>query len=335
MGDIDVNMVRYFKTILLVVLALSISCGRRAEQGRIGAEIKTTRDFPMPTPPSMMEDPREIIEYMAMHYWDQFVPNAKEGSSSQYLCDSSHVSGVSKDDLEQNLANYIYILENVPLKQAQKSVATLAGRLQSHESADTVSNMFETFVALMDKYMYDPNSPLRNEDLYSPFAASLSQSEHLDEATKDRYRHIAAMCRLNETGTKAADFRFSDKRGKEYSLYGIKAENIILFFSNPGCGSCLDIINSLKDNPKVSQMLSDGRLAVLNIYIDEDLQAWKEYMPVYPEEWYNGFDPYLVIRADKIYNVRAIPSLYLLDADKTVILKDTTPEKLFNILDIL
>jgi hypothetical protein len=328
-------MVRYLKTILLMVLVLSASCGRRAEQGRVDAEVRKTREFPMPTPPSMMEDPGEIFEYMAMHYWNQFVPDTKDSDASQYLCDSSHVSGVSKGVLEQSLANYIYILENIPLKQAQKAVSSLAGRLQSHESADTVSNMFETFVTLMEKYMFDPNSPLRNEDLYSPFAAALSQSPHLDEATRDRYRHIAAMCRLNETGTKAADFRFSDKRGKEYSLYGIKADNVILFFSNPGCKSCLDIINSLKENPKVSQMLADGTLAVLNIYIDEDLQAWKKYMPVYPEEWYNGFDPDLVIRTDKIYNVRAIPSLYLLDADKTVLLKDATPEKLFNILDIL
>ena len=73
-------------------------------------------------------------------------------------------------------------------------------------------------------------------------------------------------------------------------------------------------------------------MKVLNIYIDEDLEAWKSYMPIYPEKWYNGFDPDLVIRTDKTYNVRAIPSLYLLDADKTVLLKDTTPERLFDSL---
>jgi hypothetical protein len=82
-------------------------------------------------------------------------------------------------------------------------------------------------------------------------------------------------------------------------------------------------------------MISDGKMAVLNIYIDEDLQAWREYMPIYPEQWYNGFDPDLVIRTDKVYNVRAIPSLYLLDSEKTVLLKDADLERLFAVMQNL
>ena len=55
-------------------------------------------------------------------------------------------------------------------------------------------------------------------------------------------------------------------------------------------------------------------------------------MPIYPEEWYNGFDPDLVIRTDHLYNVRAIPSLYLLDAEKRVILKDAHDDKVFSVI---
>jgi hypothetical protein len=89
----------------------------------------------------------------------------------------------------------------------------------------------------------------------------------------------------------------------------------------------------LKGDQRISSMISSGVLAVLNIYIDEDLQAWREYMPIYPEEWYNGFDPDLVIRTDNLYSVRAIPSLYLLDKDKRVIMKDAPENKLFNYLN--
>ena len=55
-------------------------------------------------------------------------------------------------------------------------------------------------------------------------------------------------------------------------------------------------------------------------------------MPIYPEEWYNGFDPDLAIRTEDLYNVRAIPSLYLLDADKRVILKDAPEDKVFSVI---
>ena len=94
----------------------------------------------------------------------------------------------------------------------------------------------------------------------------------------------------------------------------------------------MNIISMLKDEPKVSEMISDGTLAVLNIYIDEDLQTWKDYMQVYPKEWYNGFNPDFVIRNNELYNVRAIPSLYLLDKEKRVILKDAPENKMMSYL---
>ena len=56
-------------------------------------------------------------------------------------------------------------------------------------------------------------------------------------------------------------------------------------------------------------------------------------MPVYPDNWYNGYDPDYVIREDILYNVRAIPSLYLLDKDKKVLMKDAPQERLFSWLE--
>ena len=88
----------------------------------------------------------------------------------------------------------------------------------------------------------------------------------------------------------------------------------------------------LKGEPKVAQMIAAGKLAVVNMYIDEDLQGWLDYMPVYPEEWYNGFDAELVIRNEELYSVRAIPSLYLLDEEKRVILKDAPENKMMHYL---
>ena len=95
----------------------------------------------------------------------------------------------------------------------------------------------------------------------------------------------------------------------------------------------MEIITALKNMPQISDMITSGRLAVLNIYIDEDIAAWRSYMPIYPEEWYNGFDPDSVIRTDVLYNVRAIPSLYILDKDKTVVMKDAVTEKVMSFIN--
>lgn len=323
-------MKRSCKIFVLLVLLVAVSCGQQGRKASLETDSAVQeRKFPMVPLPAMIQDSQQAAEYMAMHYWDALCSHILQPDSSEdFLRDSLHVEGVRIGDLEQSLANYIYILESLPLKTAQKAVAHMADVALSCERADSSSNIFETIVRMTEKYMYDPNSPLRDEDLYSPFAARMAQNPSYDQAARDRYDYIAGMCRLNERGTKAADFRFCDKAGRIHTLYGITADHILLFFSNPGCTSCLDIINTLKSDEVVNRLLSEGSLKVLNIYIDEDLQAWKKYMPVYPEQWYNGFDPDMKIRNEKIYSVRAIPSLYLLDKDKKVILKDTTPERL-------
>ena len=156
--------------------------------------------------------------------------------------------------------------------------------------------------------------------------------EGLSEVERTKYERLTRLCALNRIGTKAVDFRFSDKTGKIRRLYDIDAPYTMLFFSNPGCNACMDIINVLKEDATISSMINEGRIAVLNIYIDEDIQAWMSYMPIYPVEWYNGFDPDLVLRNDELYNIRAIPSLYLLDKEKNVLLKDVPENKLFDYL---
>ena len=314
------------------ILMLSISvlmvlgCGRNGNK----AEQFQALPFPEIMPPAMMEDMQDIAEYMALHWWDGITD-----PSRVYPCDTLYVSGVSREDVEQKFANWTNVLNMVDLAYARKSVANLYNRAVACEKKDTASNIYETFTDLVIKYLYDPNSPLRNEDHYSAYAQCLSKCDFVEPVMRSKYEREVTLSALNRIGTKAADFRFTDIKGRTYSLYGIKAELTLLFFSNPGCGACKEIIDVLNTDPAISALISDRRMAVLNIYIDEDLEAWRSYMPIYPETWYNGFDPDMVIRGETLYNVRAIPSLYLLDKDKTVIMKDAPETRLFDYLSRL
>lgn len=296
-------------------------CGQRK------AEQFQALPFPDVLPPAMMEDPQDRAEYMAQNMWNSLTDPLRT-----YPCDSLLVSGVRRTDVEQKFANWTQVLGMSSRPVAEKSVSRLYDRALACEKKDTSSNVFETFASLVDKYLFDPNSPLRDEDLYGAYASRLAAYEGYTEVQKEKYARDARLCALNKVGTKAADFRFADRRGKIRTLYGVEAPYTLLFFSNPGCEACMSIINVLKEDPQISGMISSGRLKVLNIYIDEDLDAWRSYMPIYPDEWYNGFDPDFVIRNETLYNVRAIPSLYLLDSDKTVLLKDAPENRMFEYL---
>jgi thiol-disulfide isomerase/thioredoxin len=160
--------------------------------------------------------------------------------------------------------------------------------------------------------------------------ARYASYEGLQEVLRGKYEREARLTGLNKVGSIAADFRFADSKGRIRNLHDIDAEMTLLFFSNPGCEACMQIITVLRDEPVIASLVAEGRLAVVNVYIDEDIQAWRSYMPIYPEEWYNGFDPDYLIRGEWLYNVRAIPSLYLLDKEKRVILKDAPENKVFS-----
>ena len=289
------------------------------------AEFRTL-PFPNVQVPSILSDRNEVLGYMAENYWDNITD-----ASRDYPCDSLCVSGVDKSEVEQKFADWIGILNEVDLEVAHKSVAKLYDRSLACEKRNPSSNVFETFVMLAEMYFYDPNSPLRNEEYYLPFVSRYASYEGLSEVERKKYERDARLCALNRIGTKATDFRFCDKSGKIRNLYDIEADFTLVFFSNPGCNACMEIIKVLDSDP-FSAMVDRGNLKVLNIYIDEDLQAWKSYMPVYPEAWYNGFDPDFVLRNNGVYNIRAIPSLYLLDKEKNVLMKDVPENVLFNYL---
>ena len=308
-------------TFILAVLLLAAGCRERK------AEQFTALPFPDVQLPSMISGQQEALEYMAVNYW-----NGMTDPSRSYPSDSVLVSGVRRVDVEQKFADWTSIMEHAGQRIWSKAVGNLYGRAFACEKKDSSSQVFETFADLFQKYYYNPNSPMRNEDVYYHFVSRYASYEGLSDVLKGKYEREARLCALNSIGTKAADFRFTDRRGNTRNLYDIKAEQTLLFFSNPGCEACMNIINVLREDPVISSMVASGRLAVVNIYIDEDIQTWRSYMPVYPEEWYNGFDPDMILRSNEIYAIRAIPSLYLLDSEKRVIMKDAPEERLFRYL---
>ena len=309
---------RLLPSIAAVAVLLSSGCGQS------GFRESGPHPFPVPEVPSMIGSGREAVGYLAAHFWDSFTD-----TSQIYVCDSSIVNGVLESDVEQAFADWAGYLRSGTPDDAREAVSAMFRRIAAFEKRDTSTNVFETVSSLAEKYLYDPNSPLRSEDLYLPFASAMSSSPLVPPEKRAVYEYDAKMCSLNRTGSPAADFRFMDKAGRSHTLYGIDAEYTLLFFSNPGCEACKYIIDALESDTALGFMVSSGRLAVANIYIDEDIEAWYGYQDIYPDSWYNGYDPDFIIRTDLLYNVRAIPSLYLLDRDKKVLLKDAPEDRVF------
>lgn len=310
--------------VYLCSLLLLAACGGRTAQT---PAQPSRRAFPEVEIPSMITEGEDRVAYMVMHQWDRFTD-----TSAVYLCDSVTVNGVALEDVEGQVGLFSTLLQNVSVPLAKEAVGRFYGKVETFGLRYPASNLFPKLSELINKYLYDPNSPVRCDDFYGVYAAHLAQSPLVGDEYKPKYRYEAELCARNPLGSVATDFPFTDIRGKVLTLHGIQAEYTLLIFGNPGCAACRELMENMEAFPRVTSAIEEGRLKVVDIFIDPEIDDWKAQAGTFPKTWICGYDHRLAIQDDRIYSVRGIPSLYLLDRDKKILLKDAPQEKVLDAL---
>ena len=305
----------------VLIIALTAILAVSSCKDKIGPQ-----PFPMPQIPGMISTQEDYANFLVSHFWQPFFSEERE-----YSRDTSLIGGVTKDAFSQAFINYATMLFLADTKRGLQEQEYLMEQAEKMAAADPRSNFFETITSICDAYLYNPNSPLRNEEMYIPVEEAKLKSQFVSDDDKAEAAALLPRLKLNRVGTPAADFTFTLRSGSKMDLYDVKADNTIMFFSNPGCEDCKAVIDQLMSLQGLNEAIADGKLAVVNVYPDEDLKEWFAYAPVYPDNWYNGFDQDLAVGGG-LYNLRAIPSLYLLDKDKKVIFKDVDPMMLTDYL---
>ena len=303
-----------FNGILIAVAALLLVACAGGRQ-----EPLPTRAFPEVRFPAMLPQ-EEAADYALDHFWDAYLD-----TTGRYLCDSTHIAGVSDRTVATQLATYLSVLENLPSQERNAArISSFFNQVERYQAADTASNVFRWMADAVDYYLFDPNSEIRSEELYLPYVSRLAVSPFAKESMRERYAYATRVCSTHRIGTPASDFRFIDARGREHTLSGERAPLTILLFVNPGCHACEETVDAF-GSERMRQMVADGQLKIISVYIDEEVDEWLTKAGGMPAHWINGYDPDGLIRSDQLYFVRAIPSVYLLDAQKNIIMKDAVP----------
>ena len=71
----------------------------------------------------------------------------------------------------------------------------------------------------------------------------------------------------------------------------------------------------------LADAVDTGTLTVLAVYTEGNDEVWRKALTDMPRSWLIGNDRQQV-KDCALYDLKAMPSLYLLDKDKTVLLKD-------------
>ena len=293
------------KRILFALLVIILCCSSCAGQQKKETSVETKKEFgfQLPEVPVMLDTPEARATFVCEHFWDHF-----DFADTAYI----HLPDIT----EQAIVNFMDLMPRVPRLLADKSMQILWQKAAPH------SSMLWHFWETMSRYWKDANSPVRNEEMFIRLCRSVESVEEVDEALKQRASFARRLAEKNREGQPATDFTYTLASGKQGRMYGLKAEYTLLFFYNPDCHTCTEIKNAMKHSLFLKDMLTSGQMKILTLYPDEDLNLWRNHFNELSDKWVNAYDKNQVITHDLLYDLSSIPSFYLLDKDKKVLLKD-------------
>lgn len=225
---------------------------------------------------------------------------------------------LDSDVVEQKLVDFIHMFSK------EENTAVKAALFNMLNKASLNKKVFDYFLIQYEHYLYDPNSPFHNDVYYLPVVEYVIESEMTEAWEKEKYSSIYRTLSKNMPGELSNDFTFINVFGAAQTFHNIDSPYKLLIFYDPDCEHCDMILKDIQRSSVIQKKIDDNKAKVVTIFPWNDYVRWKDYQLHIPIKWLNGFDRYSSILHDEIYELRAFPTIYLIDESNRVVLKDIT-----------
>ena len=282
------------------------------ESAPTDSTVIQARVFPFPEIPATLTEPEARKSYLLTHYWEQFD-----------FADTTLVN--NRDVTEQGFVNFIALLLDgtTPEELTHESLENWCAGFVGKDHARKV------LTQTADDYLFNPNSPFYNEALYGLYLETMLGVLPQTDAMRSAYRFKLELVKRNNVGDKATDFTYYQPDGMRRTLAttSVKNDRLLLMFYDPECEPCHEVLLQMAADTALAEAVRTGKLSVLAVYTEGNDEAWRKALPDMPGGWTVGNDREAV-KTGALYDLKAMPSLYLLDGSKTVLLKDAAYEKI-------
>lgn len=249
-------------------------------------------ELPLPQIPDSITSPSAKADYMMLHFWD-----AMDFSDPVKVADTLL--------LEQTFSNFVYLLPKTSGVEAINA-AMYALVKQAAATPDALRRVSQT----AEKYLYDVESPFQSDTLFEIYLEQLFRTKSADE---DRYRGLLKEVKQNATGSIAPDFSFASTRLSDVTSNALYT--LLVFYEND-CTECQNTIEMMKSDENLANLVTGGTINVVAI----DLNTSNDGLILLPSGWIGA----QTSAPEDLYVMRRTPSLYLLDSERRVVLKDTS-----------
>lgn len=286
-----------YKAIALIISAF-------AALQTVNAEISR---LPLPEVPDSLRSATLRADYIIEHFWDAMDFSKTPANGNREL-------------MSAGMADFLSVFPH----------ATEAGRTTAlnrlAKLAAPYPDAAQTLSEVAEEYMFVKTSPMRDESLYIVFINAMLDNGFPNEI---RNRWMLEMIMKNRPGSDAPDFKFETRDG---TILGFREHTsgaaTILIFYDPDCEDCSAVINELEEDYLLKTRVEKGLIKLVAIYPDGDKEKWYSIRKI-PEGWTDGFDTGMIIEED-LYMISATPTIYFIDADGKIILKDANVAELLD-----
>ena len=248
-------------------------------------------------------------KYVREHLWDDFDFTDKRMLRSKIINSklTLHLQQLTFQQIDSLKNSIDWIVKKAAINAKMKAyiLMTITNRFDNNYApgADRV------LVYIVDKYF--PNE---------------KDTSITDIATLTRLRYKADMNRPNLTGNVAKEMRLMRPDSSFLSLSSIASKYTMLYFYSPLCTHCQS------KTPNVYEIFSKYKekgIVCYAVNTDQEFGYWQNYIKEKGLDWYNVIDLQKAANTwERDYVAFNLPVIYLLDADKKILMKRIEPEHL-------
>ncbi|MDO4691505.1 MAG: DUF5106 domain-containing protein [Porphyromonadaceae bacterium] len=259
-----------------------------------------------PTPPLHLQTPEERAEYVLNHFWDKM--------------DFADTALIKHPAMEFAFADYCGLLTSFPADRVEEALLRPLDRSEG--------SMLIFALSMYRMMLYEANSPIMSEAHYRTILKWAIRSPKVEAAYQEQARLVLELIDKNSVGSQATDFIYTTVEQTQRHLKHQKATRTLLVFATPDCPTCSRTLEELQKTPIIAESINSGRLGVLVIYLQSTQEQFVQAASKLPNYYEVGYDAQDKVVSEQLYDIKASPTMYLLERGGKVLIKDATIERM-------